>query len=203
MMRFVFLFLVFNLISCTSYYKVHVIDGKDLSELKSDTTSVLRTDGLYSLYDDDAKGRLDTNKYKRFAVSRPLIFINENKAFWHNHIGYFDNQALHLSNYEMLPQFDIFIGDYVIRNDTIIAKLPVILNVGGGGLSTYEAYFEGVIQNSDTIIDWHIIPPYPKVNMKFNNDLHFLKTPHILTFIESKELLGLDSLYQKRLREEE
>lgn len=196
----ILLFATIALFKCTSVYKVHEINGIDINAIKGDTNFPLRIDGLYSLYDTTMMECGEKVK-DHYIIYSPLIFINQNNAIWDNNLGYLDNKALSLNNYEEYPRFENNVGVFKIRNDTIIAKLPINLYGGGMRQLKYEAYFQGVIKNKNTIVDWHIIPPYPKANKRLNDDFQFLKTPHTFHFIEGKELIGLNSLYQQRLKQ--
>ncbi len=180
---------------CSSPYKVHTIDGVDLSSIKSKTKVEIRSDGLYSLC--DASTSTNSEKPVNYYIYSPLVFLNDSVGRWKNYAGYYNDEPLRMDFYTQLGKhFEIGVGRYVLSSDTLFAKLPITLYGGGMRQQIYEAYFQGTLKNRDTIVDWHMIPPYPKANRRLNDDFDFLKTPHMLYFIESKELLGLDSLYQ-------
>jgi hypothetical protein len=153
--------------------------------------------GFYSAIDVE----IDTFKEK-FKTITPLTVINKQKAnFWLE--CNFNDAAFQLEYYANTQRFTDYVGDYVIRNDTIWAKLPILLDGRGMVPKIYESYFQGKVKNRDTIVNWRMIKPFPKANKNLNQeDLRFLTKPHKLYFIESKELLGLDSLYQQRLKEQ-
>ena len=58
----------------------------------------------------------------------------------------------------------------------------------------HEAYFKGTMLNNDTIVDWHMVPPYPNEDVKVNNNFEFFTQPKLLYFIENPEMKQLDSL---------
>lgn len=202
-MRFGLIFFVTILImQCNSVYDVHKLEGLDLSFIDFKDSSSLRFDGLYTLYDTSML-ECGVKNNQHYAIYSPLIFINPKQVIWQNGLGYFDNKALSLTNYIDYPNFEKFVGDYVFNNDTLLAKIPITLYGGGMRQKIYEAYFQGVVKNKDTILNWRMIPPYPKANERLNGNFHFLKTPHMLHFIESKDLSGLDSLYQQKKKKKE
>jgi hypothetical protein len=195
----VFIILAFIIINC-DVYKTNGFSGIDFNTIKADTTFSLRTDGLYTVKDNAISIYDGKPKPK---VYSPLIFLNKKKVLWTVNVVSYDDSDLKLSSYLDYPNFTDAIGDYVVRNDTIWAKIPITLKGRGAALNAYESYFQGEIKNRDTIINWHMIPPFPKANRKWNDNFDFLIKPNQLYFIEGKELLGLDSLYQQRLKEQE
>ncbi len=94
------------------------------------------------------------------------------------------------------------VGLISIENGIIKAHLPTTFYLRGMRQKTFFAYFEGEIKNRDTIVNWRMVEPYPKAPRKFNDDFKELIEPKLMYFIESKELLALDSLYQSRIKEE-
>jgi hypothetical protein len=197
-MRLIILLIVSILITNCNTYKVHRISGIDLNSIQADSAALIRSDGLYNFSNLEAGYYGD--KYKIYS---PLIFLNRRKALWKSHAGFYNYNALRLSGYFNYPHSTDHIGDYVVRNDTIWAKLPILLSGIGGVLITYEAYFQGKLKNRDTILDWHMILPFPNADKKMNDNFEFFIKPNMLYFMEGKELLGLDSLYRKRLDEQE
>jgi hypothetical protein len=143
---------------------------------------------------------MDTFKEK-FKTLTPLMILNNQKAMLTDEAN-FNDVAFHLEYYINTRHFIDYVGDYVIRKDTIWAKLPILFYGRGEVPKIYESYFQGELRNRDTIVNWRMIRPFPKANRNWNEESfrHLIK-PHQLCFIESKELLGLDSLYQQRLKE--
>jgi hypothetical protein len=179
-------------------YKVYKISGIDLNAVQADTAFRLRSDGLYNT----VALEIDTFEQK-FKTIIPLVILNNQKATLTDEAN-FNDVAFRLEYYVNTRLFTSYVGDYVIRNDTIWAKLPVLFYGTGMIPKIYESYFQGEIKNRDTIANWRMIRPFPKADRKLN-DISFrnLTKPHQLYFIESKELLGLDSLYRQRLKEQD
>jgi hypothetical protein len=194
-MRLIILSAALVIIAGCHPYKVYKISGIDLNAIQADTTFRFRTEGLYSAIDAE----IDTFEEK-FKTIIPLIILNNQKAILINE-AYSHNATLHLKHY-FVHNFTDYVGDYVIRNDTIWAKLPILFNGRGMIPKIYESYFQGEIKNRDTLVNWRMIRPFPKINRNLNEDFEFLTKPHQLGFIESKELSGLDSLYQQKLKEQ-
>lgn len=164
------------------------------------TSSVLRKDGFYNTYDISIMpcGEKINQHYTIYA---PLIIISNKNAVYQNGADK-GNTLSTLDFYSNLNDFSEVVGGYSIKNNTITAHLPLVLFVRGMRTKIFQAHFRGTIKNRDTIINWRMIPPYPDAPKKFNNDFKDLTAPKLLYFIESKELSGLDSLYQQRLKEQ-
>jgi hypothetical protein len=194
MMRFIIFLISFGILISCHPYKVYKISGIDLNSIQADTTFRLRSDGLYSAVDIE----IDTFEEK-FKTITPLIVLNTQKNILINY-AYSHDAALHLKHY-VVHNFIDYVGDYVIHKDTIWAKIPIILDGRGGIPKIYESYFQGELKNRNTIVHWRMIRPFPKANRNWNDEsFRHLTKPHTLCFIESKELLGLDSLYQQQLK---
>jgi hypothetical protein len=196
-MRLIFLSIALVIIVGCHPYKVYKISGIDLNAIQIDTAFALRLDGLYSA----VAVEIDTFEQK-FKTITPLNILNNQKATMTFECN-FNDAAFLLQYYINTRLFTAYVGDYVVRKDTIWAKLPVQFYGRGMIPKIYESYFQGEIKNRDTIVNWRMIRPFPKVNRNWNEDFEFLTKPHQLYFIESKELLGLDSLYRQRLKEQE
>ncbi len=197
-MRLIILSIILVIITSCHPYKVYKINGIDLNTIQGDTAFALRSDGLYNTVDVE----IDTFEQK-FKTITPLIVLNTQKASFVLECN-FNDAALRLEYYINTRRFTDYVGDYVIHNDTIWAKLPILLKGRGEIPKIYESYFQGEIKNRDTIVNWRMIRPFPKANRNWNKeDFKHLTKPHQLRFLESKELLGLDSLYQQRLKEQE
>jgi hypothetical protein len=195
-MRLIILSAALVIIAGCHPYKVYKISGIDLNAIQADTTFRFRTEGLYSAIDVE----IDTFE-ERFKTITPLIILNHQKSILTFELN-FNDAAFRLEYYANTRNFTDYVGDYVIRNDTIWAKLPILFNGRGMIPKIYESYFQGEIKNRDTLVNWRMIRPFPKINRNLNEDFEFLTKPHQLGFIESKELSGLDSLYQQKLKEQ-
>lgn len=159
---------------------------------------VLRSYGLYNTYDTSLMPcgeRINIH----FNTYSPLFILNENKAVYIHKTG--DKGTVFTSDkyFQKLQSDQSIQGTYSVENKKIKASLPINLFVWGMRIKTFTTHFEGEVINRDTIINWRMVPPYPKAPKKFNADFEDLLTPKLLYFIESKELSGLDSLYKQEL----
>ena len=161
----------------------------DIRQLK------LRTDGLYSTYDTSSMpcGERRMEHYKIFS---PIYVLNSSKAIYLYQLGDRGVELSSLAYFKNFKHIENNVGTLHTYQAVIKASLPIQLYVWGMRLKTFTAHFEGTIKNRDTILDWKMVPPYPKAPGKFNNDFKDLLRPKLLYFIENKELAGLDALYQ-------
>lgn len=157
----------------------------------------LRTDGLYSTYDTSVM-KSGVRKSDHYRIYAPIYILKGGNAIYLNAGGDKGTSLASITYFQNLKSFKNIVGTYTIENIKIKASLPIQLYVWGMRLKTFTAHFEGTIKNRDTILDWKMVPPYPKAPKKFNNDFKELLKPKLLYFIESNELSGLDSLYRQR-----
>lgn len=155
----------------------------------------LRTDGLYST-SDTSMLQAKTRRCDPYNIYSPIYILNDSNAVYLYGGGDRGTLLSSLSYFQSLKSFKKLAGVIQVNDVKIKARLPIELYVWGMRLKTFTAHFEGTIKNRDTILDWKMVPPYPKAPKKFNNDFKELLKPKLLYFIESKELSGLDSLYQ-------
>lgn len=76
-------------------------------------------------------------------------------------------------------------GAYEIKGDTI--KASIYYNFSNPVTNNRIANFQGIIRNKDTILQWRLIAPYPKLRknprrefdflFKMNRDLYFKSLP--------------------------
>ncbi len=69
-------------------------------------------------------------------------------------------------------------GVYNVNHDTINAIIYVDFLRGWFYTVSerLQCNFQGVIKNSDTILQWHLIPPFPNVNKKKEGNINFLES---------------------------
>ncbi len=184
-----------GLAGCASPYKVYRIEGGSLPKTDNIPAVKLRRDGLYSVYDTSVlqNGERVNEHYK---VNKLLNIVNDSLIHCENFSGYTDYRALSLNHYKSYRvDYRDGLGRYIIKNDTIFAKTIIILKGAGGTQNLHEAYFQGIVKNKNTITNWKMVRPYPNANLRWNYDnFKHLTKPHTFYFIESHELLGLDSL---------
>lgn len=203
MKMFVFFACLSTMWQCRPKQYVHPIGKVAFDSLIRESRVLPRYDGLYNLY-DTSKMQCGVSLPEHYLIYYPIVFLNDTLGQWENYLAYVNYDPLTIEYYHQKGwYFESKVGSYIVFDDTISAKLPITLYGGGKRPMTYEAYFQGFLLNRDTITGWKMIPPYPKANKRLNDDFSFLKTPHMLYFIESQELLGLDSLYNNHLKQGE
>lgn len=105
-------------------------------------------------------------------------------------IIFFDNGTVYSAgSYKSLGEFQLWhqkYGDdkksmqiwgvYDISSDTISA-LIFTPYPGGllGGEKFYECHFQGIIKNRDSILQWHLVSPFPPVNVKAGENEWLIK----------------------------
>lgn len=73
--------------------------------------------------------------------------------------------------------------------------------LGGQRFQYRLVHYRGILKNRDTIVQWQMVPPYPKVNMKWNKErFDLLCTPKTLHFFESKKLSIGDSVVRQSVK---
>lgn len=116
------------------------------------------------------------NKPVFFCANGLLAFSN---SLWLDSLGYLDankkfgtQKKSHLNNW----------GVYDISKDTIKAIIYIFSYDAGNPM--FQSNFEGVIKNSDSILNWHLVPPYHKILLKKKNKFQFdfFTTPQNLYF---------------------
>jgi hypothetical protein len=170
--------------------------SKPLSIIGSNSldTSKIRYDGFYNKldttiinYECEAKGK----RYNEIYSSIDLIVFNNKKNIYINGGGTIGKEPSTCDYYSGIIDWhknhnqDPF-GSYRIKNDSIYAYVPITLKTWGMIPRIVKCNYRGYIKNRDTIVDWKIIPPYPKGTSKFilenNKDLfqsqtlYFVKT---------------------------
>lgn len=141
----------------------------------------LRNDGVYSLL-DTSTDNCGNKRSLRFEFINTVVFLPNN---------YFLNTNMNLINSEeVVWRFSKFYqqenvlsqGKYFTQNDSVYLN-GYFEFWGDGKCRIYRwAHYRGYIKNKDTIEDWRIIPPYPKINMRLNDYLVEQKTPMTMVF---------------------
>jgi hypothetical protein len=172
--------------------------------MKSDSANpngILRRDGIYNTY-DTTKAPCGLTNNELYVSYSPLLIVNNNCAMYLFFVGAHDNAQLHLKYYysNKYPIIKYAVGSINMSDVIITATLPIDLYMADMRLKEFQVHFEGTIKNKDTILNWHMIPPYPRAPRQSNHNFKHLIAPKLMYFIESKELLGLDSLYQATLQ---
>lgn len=157
---------------------------KSLSKQNSDSARI-RFDGIYNTWDTSrlaGSGERMCDVYKSLNFS----FFTPNKKAYSVKGATMDYSFEECKFYGTLNSKDF--GEYKIIGDSIFASIPTVFILGGMRYKQLKnpAHFRGYIKNRDTILDWHIIPPYPLRMRKFIREQNaFLITPHVLYFMHN------------------
>jgi hypothetical protein len=155
-----------------------------------DTTKV-RYNGYYNKIVDTI---VYSNGYKYSfpkSVTNDLIVFNKNKNIYvDDATATKDSLSFNCKYYnEIHNRYKLYsnkFDTFTIRKDSIYTYFACLITVGAGQRVPINCNFRGFIKNKDTIIDWKIIPPYPKDFTKSvkerNKDLF---EPHTLYFVKT------------------
>jgi hypothetical protein len=119
----------------------------------------IRFDGVYH--------QVTNSKAAGMYIYGAIIFFDNNATFSAGSYKSFEEfqvwQQMYNNDKKMMPYW----GVYNIISDTIrsIILQPYPGGLLGGG-KLYECHFQGIIKNRDSILQWHLVAPYPSVNMK-------------------------------------
>ena len=189
MMKYLFAPLIFFCVGCAS---VHTrSQDRQLSELlksyNKEAVSGVRFDGVYSFYDTSVN-YCGTRIADQSEYASPIFFF-ANGLF----IGYngstSDSKFLvqDVQNSVLTKRHHILdVAAFEVRNDTIKATGSFVMSTSGNTIRHFIAHFRGILKSPDTIVNWRMVPPYPKISWRLN-DLDYLKKPRMLVF---KSLAG-------------
>jgi hypothetical protein len=140
---------------------------------KPGDTAHVRMDGGYQL------------KYVKDSFSR----YGEEGPYLYGAIFFFDNGAVHyagssstLDNLKAWHQkYDtkdtrLNWGVYQMASDTL--KVIIFKPYPGGllgGQKLYASHYTGIVKNRDSILQWHLTPPYPAVNLKAGENQYLIE----------------------------
>lgn len=154
-----------------------------------DSTKI-RFDGYYSAYDSFSKNSFINTNPPCISLY-PLVFIKKNRLFFLGTCVTYD--AFQRCDFYKKIKTN-YIGNFVIKGDSIFAYTPTEFNVWGMRGKPYYTNYSGYLKNSDTIINWRMIPPYPNVDLRFNECFYNDTIPRKLSFIKTDAVKCLDSL---------
>lgn len=157
---------------------------------KLDTTKI-RYNGYYNKIVDS----LYTFDGLKYSVPRKLanelIVFNKNKnIFIDANESTSDSSSFNCKYYkethDRYNRYGIKYPKFTIKNDSIYTYHGILITVGAGQRVPVNCNFRGYIKNRDTIIDWKIIPPYPKDFTKFVKEINKdLFEPYTLYFVKT------------------
>jgi hypothetical protein len=166
--------LSFLLSSC---FRVYIDKPNEINTLFKNILPVngrVNFEGIFQKNYEDIIAERSELKYKDSLrtpfLYKPIIFFNSGIISMSS--GYIGNDSLLYYNMDKFgykkKDFGFDWGTFTISGDTINATvyttyeaIPNILMYGG--IKKLQSHFQGVLRNSDNIINWHMVPPYPKV----------------------------------------
>ena len=177
-------------------------------QVSKSTPLLLRTDGLYSVYDTTptVTGAKPMGYLK---IINPIQVINQDIMNYASgsYISYSPLKLTHYtslfsraSKHKWFHRLKLERNYYIVDSFLHLCR-PYVFTVRGGGQKHYIAHFQGEIKNRDTIINWRMVPPFPTIansknGQRYNNGFKTELKPKLLYFIQSEELSKLDSLYR-------
>ncbi|GEM54931.1 hypothetical protein B0A58_02810 [Flavobacterium branchiophilum NBRC 15030 = ATCC 35035] len=172
------------LLSCSSYN--HSNYGFEIENCSNLNDTLVRKDGFYTEILE--KGHTSV---------RELFFIGENvvKTNGSSYDNEYDRYTFY-KNYKEVYKNEILKSKYCIVGKRIFAyaNQSIIKDCIIHACSDLiYLNFEGEIKNKDSIVNWHLVPPFPKFNkkeMELNKDLFEPKT---LIFVKSDAVKKLNN----------
>jgi hypothetical protein len=142
----------------------------------------------------DAQGRINTDKY--YSV-KPMFFFINGLVIMDNAVSYDSTSYVNFMGSKGIINEQTFQawGPFSIRHDTIRAIVyHFFFKNAAIGKRKNLAYFEGILKDSATIINWKMVPPYPKVNMEANGGtMESEKKESTLKFVAFPAKANIDS----------
>jgi len=125
------------------------------------------------------------------AIENFIVFFESGKVFCKSHSQLADSPKFteaYFVDFAPLPT-----GRYRVVNDTIYATIPTSFYVNGMRSKQLNAHYVGHI--NDTSIDsWRMVPPYPKINFKLNQEFSADTTSKPLYFVKYDKVIELKKL---------
>ena len=84
-------------------------------------------------------------------------------------------------------------GKFSIENNLIKVNFCYQFFARGLRMKYFDANFEGVIRDENTITNWRMVAPYPKVNNELNKNFEELKISKTLKFVPEEGITLIHS----------
>jgi hypothetical protein len=180
------------LIACTSYFappppkKPDLNFTKMLNKSKSFENTQIRFNGFYNNETEFLENLNSTEKSKlnsqnNYFATSPIIFF-KNGLIYFSHASYTGELRNIPSAITMYGERNW--GTFELTNDSIKAIIYCQFSRKAVETKCYlPCYFSGIIKDDETIIDWHMVQPYPKIILETNiNRFGSFIKPSILKF---------------------
>jgi hypothetical protein len=145
--------------SCSNTEKVTKEFIAKLNEPNKDFKDKIRFDGGYQ-------------KTKPGSADDPylygsIFFFNNGMAHIAGSFRSLDEFTLWYSKYASDKSSLQYWGAFHIADDTVKAIMYVPYQDGPiGSQKLYEAHYQGILANRDSILQWHVVPPYPSIDLR-------------------------------------
>jgi hypothetical protein len=181
------IFLIILVILLSNCSPVKELVAFDIINNKFDVNKI-RYDGYYTVLERD----------KHLTSLCDVVFNHQAKVNI-NFFGLQNNEAKNCEFYKNIDKFKtnklLPVGKFTITGDEIYAFAPYTLRIRGSLPRTYMTHFKGNIKNRDTIVNWHVIEPYPhKIGKsELENPINIIDiTPKVLVFVQTDAVKCLD-----------
>lgn len=154
-------------------------------------SSKIRFDGFYSAIDTTTLP--NGNKRSEVYTSQNEVVFCLNKKQYISNGASVSNEALTCDFYRNISSE--LLGEFTIKGNEIYSYSPLYFVMYGSFSKIHYAHFKGYIKNRDTIVDWKIVPPYPKNigNWEINHPRNkFQFMPKTLYFVKTDAVKCLD-----------
>src|SRR5690606_5985067 len=133
---------------------------------------------------------------EHYVTYHSLVFLRNNRTFYFSRAGTRDNRPFKKDFYNnsMLKES----GTYKIIEDSIHATISTMFFAAGNRLIYLKANYIGYMKNRDTILGWKMIPPYPKIKLRFNEFFPEDTTAKMLYFIKNDAVGALEEIANKK-----
>ncbi|MBL7712748.1 MAG: hypothetical protein JNL13_09800 [Chitinophagaceae bacterium] len=125
-----------------------------------------------------------------FLKSSVYIFFTKSSSVMLCNLGISDTDS---SNFECLTKrillkdfYGVSWGKFNVEKNIIKVHFCYQFFSTGLKLKYFDAYFEGIIRDETTIINWRMVAPYPNVNKRLNDNYEDLKIGKTLKFVLQK-----------------
>jgi hypothetical protein len=153
-------------------------------------TPNIRLDGFYNTFDTSFSVNCGKRAYERYTTKDIVVFLRDNQVFYNGRMGSYSMPDF--QNGYLQREGPKMIGTYRIKGDSLYATIPTQFLLHAQRYEYFSAHYVGFIKNEDTILSWKMVPPYPKIKLKFNEFFHVDTTPKMLYFVKYDKVKELE-----------
>jgi hypothetical protein len=163
---------VFQFVSCLSVTHSKEYFSKNINNIPSVSSKNLNLDGAFN-------GNNDTTN---FVLERPFYFFENGLTYCSDATITSDEKTYNCSSYQKKSIKDQSFnwGIFEIIGDTIKAYIDFVYY--GPPTIIRLTTFQGILKGRDTILDWHMVEPFPKLNKNLKEGYSHLMTEHRMLY---------------------